>query len=98
VGEGHGLRTYFEREQPDLVERVDDARVLLAGVDADESDLCMALQRCSGLVLSQLRQLYGSQLQSPLVGAILDGDPHKDVIRTRHSPDGPEVLELLSGR
>lgn len=33
-----------------------------------------------------------------LIDAILEGDPHKQVVHTRHSAEGPVVPELLSGR
>jgi hypothetical protein len=33
-----------------------------------------------------------------VIGAVLAGDPHKAVIRTRFAPDGPHSLEQISGR
>lgn len=72
----------------------------------DRDGLGALLERMSGLDLGQLRVLYHSDLvargpreQPPvLLESILEGDPHKERIRTRHSPDGPEVVETLSGR
>jgi hypothetical protein len=36
--------------------------------------------------------------QDHLIVHLLRGDPHQCVVRTRLSPDGPEVEELISGR
>ena len=33
-----------------------------------------------------------------VIDVVLADDPHKAVIPTRHAPDGPAVLELISGR
>jgi hypothetical protein len=60
----------------------------------------------TGLPLARLRTLYRSRPRAlhangrgtDLMSAVLAGDPHKDVIETRHAPDGPIVRELLSGR
>lgn len=67
--------------------------------------LIRELQRISGLTLAQLRVLYrspagraGGGSGTPIIDAVLAGDPHKAVIRTWHSPDGPSTLEQISGR
>lgn len=108
AGEGAGLETYLTREQPALVDQMEGIRALLGSEDRPEAlaEVVSALERISGLDLRQLRVLYRSPLRAPsaaadgsdLLGAILDGDPHKDVIRTQNAPNGPVVLEMLSGR
>ncbi|MGH3790151.1 MAG: hypothetical protein ACRDQ9_05015 [Pseudonocardiaceae bacterium] len=108
AGEGAGLETYLAREQPALANRIEEIRTLLGTEDRPEAlaEVVSELERISGLDLQQLRVLYDSPLRTPsaaadgndLLGAILDGDPHKDVIRTRNAPNGPIVLEMLSGR
>ncbi|MFD8043693.1 PqqD family protein [Streptomyces chartreusis] len=105
---GAGLAGYVKAEQPELLERV-DAMVALLTSDADpardKADLVAELERFSGLPLAQLRVLAARTTrsmtgmgQSGVVDLILDGDPHKQRIATRHTPDGPVVDELISGR
>lgn len=108
AGEGAGLETYLTREEPALADQIEVIRALLGSEDRPEAlaEVVSALERISGLDLRQLRFLYRSPLRAPsaaadgsdLLGAILDGDPHKDVIRTQNAPNGPVVLEMLSGR
>lgn len=107
---GERIELYLEREQPELAPRVRDIHALLDGeTEPDEGDagrLAAALAAVSGLELARLRLLYHSVTLSPsandgradLMSAILSGDPHKQVIETRHSPGGKVVRELLSGR
>jgi hypothetical protein len=106
---GAGLGEFFHREHPALAGRATDIHTLLAGESradepGDTQQLAGYLQRISSLELSQLRLLYGSSLRRPTEGgtevidAVLEGDPHKAVIRTRHSQDGPDTLEQISGR
>jgi hypothetical protein len=105
VGNGERLDAFLEREHPELGARVDEARAALTGEDADP-ELIAALERLSGLTLGQLRVLYerpsppkrGMTSGSGIVGAILESDPHKAVIATRHRRGGPVVEELISGR
>jgi hypothetical protein len=106
--EGKRLGEYLRREQPDLAAREGAIRALLAGdsPDAGAKDIAGQLESLSGLALSWLRVLFSSpSVQLPLSGeganlitAIMAGDPHKKVINTRHSPDGPEAMEVISGR
>jgi hypothetical protein len=63
------------------------------------------MERLSGLELPQLRVLYRSSLRraaggggTEVIDAVLAGDPHKAVIRTRHTRNGPDTLEQISGR
>jgi len=107
AGRGRGLALYLAREQPELEALADEMHAVLGSEDdCVLPSLVKALERMSGLELRQLRVLYRSELRKrsaevggeDLLGAILDGDPHKSVIRTQHAPDGPVVLELLSGR
>lgn len=100
TGKGAGLEQYLSREHPALAGRLADLHALLAG-EIDEAPLAAELARISGLELSQLRVLYSSPRPGPgteVIDAVLAGDPHKAVIATRHSPDGPQILEQISGR
>jgi hypothetical protein len=106
--EGKRLGEYLRREQPDLAAADGAVRLLLAGDTPDDGAQALAdrLESLSGLALSWLRVLFGStSVQLPLSGegtnlitTIMAGDPHKRVISTRHSPDGPEATEVISGR
>jgi hypothetical protein len=107
---GAGLERYLADLHPELALQAADIRALLAGQDGGSgggSGLAGALERISGLELRYLRQLYASPVrrQEPggdrgrdVIGAILDGDPHKAVIKTQVSPHGPMVEEQISGR
>ncbi|MFB1042450.1 PqqD family protein [Streptomyces chrestomyceticus] len=107
---GAALRPYLRSQAPRLAEHEAAVRHLLSAqvtedsTTADTADtadgarLTADLEELSGLHLRQLRTLYGSDLHPSLVQHILRGDPHKERIRTRHAPDGPEVDETLSGR
>lgn len=105
---GAGLAAYVKTEQPHLQGELNAMTALLASDAAPvdgESALVAELERFSGLPLAQLRVLArrtGRSLtgmgQSGVVDLILDGDPHKQRIATRHLPDGPVVDELISGR
>jgi hypothetical protein len=104
---GRRLDRYVQRELPGLADHLDELHELLRdGSSGDRSTLRAELERVSGLPLAQLRMLYRKPLrvgrsgqgETSIIGAILDGDPHKDVIQTRHAPDGPVVPELISGR
>jgi hypothetical protein len=78
----------------------------------DGLKLAAELERISGLELPQLRVLYRSSVRPPagsdagtgtgtgtvIIDAVLAGDPHKAVIRTRHTQAGPTTLEQISGR
>jgi hypothetical protein len=78
----------------------------MASEPGDDPDLAGVLERISGLELPRLRVLYGSPVRrlgdgrggTEVIDAVLEGDPHKAVIRTRHAPDGPDTLEQISGR
>jgi hypothetical protein len=104
--EGEALDRYLAREQRLLAARRDEIHSLLAGEEGAGGDLAEHLEHMSGLPLYRLRALYASSLRGTngsdvgagLMASVLAGDPHKAVIRTRHSPDGPIVLEQISGR
>lgn len=76
---------------------------LLAGVTNDQ-ELAAELERISGLEPSQLRVLYSRSVQTPggggtpVIDLILQGDPHKAVIETKHTQNGPNTFEQISGR
>jgi hypothetical protein len=99
-----GLDRFLDREHPALYERRAEVRAMLhAGTDGHDVALAGAIERISGLTLAQLRFLARRPLVDgdsgrQLIGAVLDGDPHKDLIQTRHAPDGAPVTELISGR
>lgn len=103
AGKGERLSDYLARERPHLSGHLDEIHDFLAGGTGGGfvDELCAA----SGLEEHQLRTLYGSPTllggaegRKNIVHAILDGDPHKETIMTRRSPDGPMEPELLSGR
>lgn len=106
---GAQLEPFLTREHPALADRAEDIRALLAGDAAGDPALVADLLRVSGLELSKLRVLYGrsvrrqdggagTETETEVIGAVLAGDPHKAVIRTRFAPDGPHILEQISGR
>jgi hypothetical protein len=112
-GQAAGLQRYVAEVQPQLADRRDEIVALLAADAHDPSAhetaaLTAALERMSGLQLRYLRRLYASPVRhadvgpahphGDVIGAILDGDPHKALIKTRHSPTGPYVEEQISGR
>jgi len=102
---GAGLETFLAREHPALSSRIEEIRQRLADDSAADGSAAVddELTRVSGLELTQLRILYRSPLHRPRSGAdvidtVLAGDPHKAVIRTRHSEHGPDIFEQISGR
>ena len=103
VGKGERLSDYLTQERPHLLPRLDEIHDFLAGGAGHEvaDELCAA----SGLEPRQLRTIYGGvpllgtpQGRGSILQAMLDGDPHKEVIMTRRSPSSPLEPELLSGR
>jgi hypothetical protein len=105
---GAGLERYLRREHPGLADRTEQVHALLAAESGGSRQLAGHLERVSGLELAQLRVLYRGTLRvlvpgrggagTEVIDAVLAGDPHKSVIRTRHTKDGPETLEQISGR
>nr|BFD80636.1 hypothetical protein StreXyl84_00370 [Streptomyces sp. Xyl84] len=102
-GKGERLSAYLSAERPHLLPRLADVHDFLAGGDGDgvADELC----EISGLEPHELRGLYRSPTllgtgEGPrnILHAILDGDPHKEMIMTRRSPGGPLEPELISGR
>jgi hypothetical protein len=108
-----GLAEFLAREHPHLAGRAEDINALLGDEALDDPGLAGELLRISGLDLRKLRTLYGRSLRrtnaavvgtgtvadpAEVIGAVLAGDPHKSVIRTRFAPEGPDALELISGR
>ena len=87
--------------------RAGEIHALLAEEATTDPVLAAELARISGLEPTQLRVLYRASLRAPaggpgagtdVIDAVLVGDPHKAVIRTRHTKDGPNTLEQISGR
>ena len=103
AGKGDGLDEFVRREHPGLAGRTGELHALLDG-GAGEPALAGELARLSGLDLPQLRVLYHSPLWRQggtgvdVIDTVLDGDPHKALIRTRHTPHGPTTVEQISGR
>ncbi len=72
----------------------------------DAAKLAAELARISGLEPRHLRVLYSSPVRRHgerdtglvVIDAVLAGDPHKTLIRTKHAPDGPDTVEQISGR
>lgn len=102
--EGAGLADYLDREQPALAGRLEDIHALLKSGEQDDPGLAADLERISGLDLRKLRLLYKRSARRPgeaggrLIDEVLVGDPHKAVINTRHSRQGPTTTEQISGR
>lgn len=100
--EGAGLANYLGSEQPALAPRLDEIYAVLAG--GNDPSLEADLERISGLEVRGLRLLYRRPARRPgeangrLIDAVLVGDPHKAVITTRHSQEGPDTYEQISGR
>ncbi|MFG1817854.1 PqqD family protein [Kribbella sp. NPDC049174] len=103
AGQGAGLEQFVDREHPGLAARLGEIHRLLGGEPGDPG-LVAELERISGLEPSQLRVLYSRSVQTPgsggtpVIDLILAGDPHKAVIETRHTQDGPNTFEQISGR
>lgn len=101
---GAGLEAFLEREHPALADRGGHIHARLGGESDGAPELAAELERISGLELSQLRALYRSPLRrvgghgTGVIDTVLADDPHKAIIRTRHAPNGPTILEQISGR
>jgi hypothetical protein len=106
---GARLEEFLDREHPPLAEHAGGLHALLSGEPVDEPGagwLRNELRRISGLEPSQLQVLYRGSLRRPggdgtgteIIDVVLAGDPHKAVITTRHTQDGPDTLEQISGR
>ncbi|HEU4736313.1 MAG TPA: hypothetical protein VFS48_04710 [Solirubrobacterales bacterium] len=106
VGEGERMSRFLSEEYPSLASRLPEIEERLAGGEEGGGGLGAALERLSALRMEQLRTLYrkpsppaaGMTGEGGMLGTILARDPHKALISTRHSPTGPVVKELISGR
>ena len=110
VQQGRGLEEYLKKEQPDYLPYTANIHSLLAQPEeqpltTEQHLLALRLAACSHLSLTQMRTLYRAQVslndfQQPKtpIEVILAKDPHKAFIETSHSPDGPVVVEIISGR
>jgi hypothetical protein len=108
VGEGERMSRFLGEEHSSLASHLPEIEDVLAGGDEARGGggLRAKLERLSALRLEQLRGLYrkpspppaGMTSKAGMIGTILAEDPHKEVISTRHRPDGPVVQELISGR
>jgi FAD/FMN-containing dehydrogenase len=98
-----GLERYLASEQPNLMAYISAIRAVLSGA---EHVIVSDLERISGLSVNMLRALYSAPLwassttssQPGLLPAVLAGDPHQNLIDTKHSPNGPVIRERISGR
>jgi hypothetical protein len=106
TAQGHGLNLYLSEIQPHRRAAAGAIRELLAG-QADSAALAAELTAWSGLALDSLRVLYRSPLSNntgadtQFVGPIrvlFRHDPHQGRVPTRHSPTGPALVEIESGR
>ncbi|HEU4946136.1 MAG TPA: PqqD family protein [Kribbella sp.] len=101
---GTGLEDYLEREHPVLAARTGDIHAMLTDESVYDSLLADDLEHISGLEPPQLRVLYRSSTQrsggtgTGVIDIVLAGDPHKAVIRTQHTRNGPNTFEQISGR
>ncbi|BAZ52763.1 hypothetical protein NIES4103_54280 [Nostoc sp. NIES-4103] len=107
---GRNLETYLIREQPHLLPDINKIHKLLerkteSEISQQANDIASALHDITGLNLAQLITCYDSPMlgsnhngKSDIVNLILDRDPHKGIIETRHSPNGSIVYEMISGR
>ena len=111
IQQGHRMATFLEIEHPELLPSLQALHELLAQpaslpLTTEQMVLAQQLYSLSHLSLEHLRTLYAAnasperleeQTRTPL-GAVLLKDPHKAVITTRHSPNGPVISEMISGR
>ncbi|WIM94524.1 hypothetical protein ACTOB_006551 [Actinoplanes oblitus] len=104
AGCGAGLDRFVTREHPAFAGRLARLHEVLAGTgDGTAADRDF-LTEVSGLPLDRLRLLYhgpapaAGDTGGSILAAVLDGDPHKAVITTRHASAGPQLTELISGR
>lgn len=107
---GKNLEMYLSQEQPQLLSKLKNIRQILDETTNDEtlekfSDLVGELCNLTGLNLNQMRMCYQSPLlganiadSSSLVNSVLEKDPHKTMIETRHTQNGPIVKDMISGR
>lgn len=110
VQQGQRLEAYLKKEQPDYLPYLASIHKLLAQpkdqpLTTEQHLLALRLIGCSRLSLAQLRTLYQArfssnnlQKQNTPIEVILAKDPHKAFIETSHSPGGPAIVELISGR
>jgi 3'-phosphoadenosine 5'-phosphosulfate sulfotransferase (PAPS reductase)/FAD synthetase len=110
INRGKNLESFLTREHPDLAGDLATIEAVLSreddGMDKGAQYLTDCIGDISGMTLKQMRILYSgnttdltdSQGNTNLIRAILQRDPHKKVIQTRHTIGGPLVDELISGR
>ncbi len=103
--QGLHLELFLKQEYPALCSNLPEFHCLLIGKkrSSKDSKFEKLLIEISGLSLTDLRVLYKSQTSLPaegktIINQILQHDPNKMIIDTRHSTHGPIVQELISGR
>jgi hypothetical protein len=103
---GDRLESYLCREKPDFISEAAKFHDVLKG-NSNSPALVSQLQDWSGLPIDKLRHVYGSRSVDNYVLDSSDThpirlmflrDPHQAVISTKHSLEGPEILEVESGR
>jgi hypothetical protein len=105
---GKNLSLYIQKEQPHLFRSLEQIHHLLAKTGSqtqDERPLARELTDLAHLDIEHLRTIYssdlslhGAQAQATPIALILSKDPHKMLIHTSRSPDGPVISEIISGR
>ncbi|VVS93824.1 PqqD family protein [Desulfoluna spongiiphila] len=102
-----GLHDYLAAEQPDLLPREAKICALLETGHIEDQGLAFKLERLSGLSLTDLRQLFGAPLwsplgsdseQGPLLPFITKSDPNQKLIRVNFGNDDAPVMDRVSGR
>ena len=105
IDQGVRLDSYIQEVMPWLIDEVAVIKAVLSNNSDNnmENSVLKNLMYVSGLSLQQMQTLYRYESQSmrsgnSLITKILRDDPHKMIIKTRHSANGAEVDELISGR
>jgi hypothetical protein len=103
---GERLDSYLSREKRDFMSEAAKFHDVLKG-NSNAPAFISQLQDWSGLPIGKLRHIYSSRsvdnyvldsTNTHPIRLMFSRDPHQAVISTKHSVDGPEILEVESGR